>query len=174
MDEQVKIKKYANRRLYDMERSTYVTLDDIAAIIRHGQTVAVHDAKTGEDVTAFILTQIVLEEARKKNVFLPPPLLHLMIRHGNHLLNDFFDKHLEEMLKHFLTCKSLADEQFSAWLKMGTNLSQEAMRSLPGFTPFQNLPHIFSAFKDEAGDHTRETSRRKNPPVKTRNRKKEE
>jgi polyhydroxyalkanoate synthesis repressor PhaR len=169
MDKQVKIKKYANRRLYDTERSIYVTLDDVAAIICHGQTVAVHDAKSGEDVTAFILTQIILEESRKKNVFLSVPLLHLMIRHGNHLLNDFFDKHLEEMLKHFLTCKSLADEQFSTWLKMGTNLSQEAMQSLPGFTPFQGFSHIFEAFKGETPVPKEEE--RKNPSGKTEKKK---
>jgi len=168
MDEQVKIKKYANRRLYDMERSTYVTLDDVAGMIRQGKTVVVHDAKTGEDVTAFILTQIVLEEARKKNVFLSAPLLHLMIRHGNHLLNDFFDRHLEEMLKHFLTYKSLADEQFSAWLRMGANFSKGAIQSMPGF----NFPNIFDVFKSENQDHYQGTVRQKNQSTKTRGRKK--
>jgi len=168
MDERVRIKKYANRRLYDMERSIYVTLDDIAGIIRQGKTVVVHDAKTEEDVTAFILTQIILEEARKKNVFLSVPLLHLMIRHGNHLLNDFFDKHLEEILKHFLTYKSLADEQFSAWLKVGTDFSRGAMQSMPGFS----FPDIFEAFKKADKDSFPETPRQKNQPTKAGGRKK--
>ena len=168
MDEQVRIKKYANRRLYDMERSVYITLDDITGIIRQGKTVVVHDAKTGEDVTAFILTQIILEEARKKNVFLSVPLLHLMIRHGNHLLNDFFDKHLEEILKHFLAYKSLADEQFSAWLKVGTDLSRGAMQSMPGF----NFPDIFEAFKSANKDYSPAAMGQKNRPTKTEGRKK--
>ena len=158
MDEQVRIKKYANRRLYDTERSIYITLDDLAGIVRQGKTVVVHDAKTGEEVTAFILTQIILEEARKKNVFLPAPLLHLMIRHGNHLLNDFFDKHLEEMLKHFLACKSLADEQFSTWLKMGANFSRDAMQSMPGF----NFPNILEAFKSANEDYSPHPEKQKN------------
>ena len=168
MDERVRIKKYANRRLYDMERSIYVTLDDIASIVRQGKSVVVRDAKTGEDVTAFILTQIILEEARKKNVFLSAPLLHLMIRHGNHLLNDFFDKHLEEMLKHFLACKSLAGEQFSAWLKMGTNFSKEAMQSMPSFS----FPNIFEAFKSENTDSFQTMARQNNQPAKAGRRKK--
>ena len=165
MDEVIRIKKYANRRLYDMERSVYITLDDIAGIIRHGQTVVVHDAKTGEDVTAFILTQIILEEARKKNGFLSAPLLHLMIRHENHLLSDFFNNHLEDILKHFLACKSLADEQFSAWVKMGAGLSKEAMQSMPGFTIFQGFPNIFAGFEkeEENKDHS-QAARGKTPP----------
>jgi polyhydroxyalkanoate synthesis repressor PhaR len=171
MDERVRLKKYGNRRLYNMESSAYVTLDDVAGIIQNGQTVVVHDAKTGEDVTTFILTQIILEEARKKNVLLSVPLLHLMIRHGDHLLSDFFDKHLEEMLKHFLACQSLADEQFSTWLKMGTNFSK-GMQSMPNFALFQGFPNIFETFKTEEKDHLQEAGKRKTP-MKTGVKKKE-
>lgn len=65
MVEILHFKKYANRRLYDTEKSAYVTLDDVMQGIRQGRRVAVVDAKTGEDVTAFTLTQIILEESRK-------------------------------------------------------------------------------------------------------------
>ena len=107
------------------------------------------DAKTDEDVTAFILTQIVLEEARKKNILLPSPLLHLMIRHGDNLLGEFFDKYLEQALKNFLACKSLADEQFERWLRMGTDLSEENTWSMPGSNPFPNFFDIFGKARDE-------------------------
>ena len=63
MPEKVILKKYANRRLYDTERSAYVTLNEVAELIKTGRQVEVIDAKTKEDVTAFILTQILLEEA---------------------------------------------------------------------------------------------------------------
>ena len=66
MVEILHFKKYANRRLYDTEKSAYVTLDDVMQGIRQGRRVEVVDAKTGEDVTAFTLTQIILEESRKK------------------------------------------------------------------------------------------------------------
>ena len=68
MTEKITLKKYANRRLYDTEQSHYVTLNQVADRIRRGQQVEVLDAKTKEDVTAFILTQILLEEAKNKNV----------------------------------------------------------------------------------------------------------
>jgi len=70
------LKKYTNRRLYDTEKSIYVTLDYVTDTIRQGRHIQVTDAKTGEDVTPAILTQIVLEEARKKKISpsFPPPL----------------------------------------------------------------------------------------------------
>jgi len=58
------LKKYNNRRLYDTEKSIYVTLDYVTDVVKKGRKVKVTDAKTGEDVTSAILTQIVLEEAR--------------------------------------------------------------------------------------------------------------
>lgn len=139
MSDKIRLKKYANRRLYDMERSVYVTLEDIAFLIRQGHEVVVTDAQTGEDVTAFILTQIVLEEARKKNVLLPAPLLHLMIRHGDHLLGEFFDKYLEQSLKNFLQYKSAADAQFAEWFKMGADVSEKTAGCMPGGNPLKSF-----------------------------------
>ena len=74
-------KKYANRRLYSMSESKYVTLDDMSQLICKGHDVKVIDAKTEEDVTAFVLTQIILEQTKNKNTLLPVPLLHFMIRY---------------------------------------------------------------------------------------------
>ena len=81
------LKKYSNRRLYDTVKSAYVTLSEVSDMIKQGQWVEVTDAKTGEDVTAFTLTQIVMEEAKKKNALLPVPLLHLLSQ-SSHLLED--------------------------------------------------------------------------------------
>ncbi len=75
----VVLKKYSNRRFYDTERNAYVTLNHVGDLIRQGRQVEVNDASTQEDVTAFVLTQIVLEEAKKKNLLLPVSLLHLSI-----------------------------------------------------------------------------------------------
>ncbi len=145
MADKIRLKKYANRRLYDMERSIYVTLEDIATLIRQGREVVVTDAQTDDDVTAFILTQIVLEEARKKNILLPAPLLHLMIRHGDRLLGEFFDKYLEQSLKNFLNYKSMADAQFTEWMKMGADISQKTASTMPGGNPLQSFFDLFSA-----------------------------
>ncbi len=115
------LKKYSNRRLYDTEKSAYVTLDHVMQVIRRGRPVAVVDAKSGEDVTAFILTQIILEESRKRNSLLPVPLLHLIIRHGENILSEFFQKYLEQTIKNYLSYKAAADDQFKKWLHLSKN-----------------------------------------------------
>lgn len=130
------LKKYSNRRLYDTEKSAYVTLSDVAQMIRVGRWVSVVDADTGEDVTAFTLTQIIMEEAKKKNALLPVPLLHLVIRYGESLLADFFDKHLEKMIASYVSYKTMADDQFNRWLEMGTGLADTARKSMPENSPF--------------------------------------
>ncbi|HOS96510.1 MAG TPA: polyhydroxyalkanoate synthesis regulator DNA-binding domain-containing protein [Deltaproteobacteria bacterium] len=134
MGETVILKKYASRRLYNPENSSYVTLNQVSDIIRGGNDVQVLDAKTGEDVTAFILTQIVLEEARNKNALLPVPLLHLIIRSGGTVLQEFFEKHLSDAINSYLQLKQTFDEQFRRWLNMGMNysdLTRTVMKGMP-------------------------------------------
>ena len=139
MPDRIILKKYANRRLYDNTRSAYVTLEQVAEMIKAGNSVTVIDAKTGEDVTAFVLTQIVLEEAKKKNALLPAALLHMIIRYGDNILGEFFDKYLEQTLKNYLAYKSRVDEQFKQWLDFGTDLSAMAQKSLTGLSPFTTV-----------------------------------
>ncbi|MCA3362314.1 MAG: polyhydroxyalkanoate synthesis regulator DNA-binding domain-containing protein, partial [Roseomonas sp.] len=59
------VKKYANRRLYNTETSSYVTLDDLAAMVRDGRDFVVYDTKSGEDLTRSVLTQIIVEQEGK-------------------------------------------------------------------------------------------------------------
>lgn len=136
MDQKIILKKYANRRLYDTEKSAYVTLSQLSGYIKEGRQVAIYDAKTKEDVTAFILTQIVLEEAKNKNALLPSPLLHLIIRYGDNLLVEFFEKYLYQVFQNFVTHKQTVDGQFQQWLEMGLNMSEAAQESLKGMNPF--------------------------------------
>ena len=75
----VVIKKYANRRLYDTERSSYITLDDLSELIRAGREVEVLDAKSGEDITHQVLTQIIVEEEAEGGGMLPVPFLRELI-----------------------------------------------------------------------------------------------
>ena len=139
MAEKVLLKKYANRRLYDTEKSAYVTLNQVADLIREGRQVEVIDAKTREDVTAFILTQIILEESRKKNVLLPVPLLHLIIQYGENVLEEFFEKYLQQTIQNYLNYKKTVDEQFGKWLELGTDLTDIAQKTMSGLTPFQSF-----------------------------------
>ena len=130
MKEIVVLKKYANRRLYDTEKSVYVTLQEVADVIRRGRRVQVLDAKTKEDVTAFILTQIILEEAKNKNALLPVPLLHVIIQFGDNLLVEFFENYLQHIIQSYLAHKAAFEEQFKQWIGTGLNLSEMARRSM--------------------------------------------
>jgi polyhydroxyalkanoate synthesis repressor PhaR len=138
--EQLKIfKKYANRRLYDTEESKYVTITEVADFIKAGRQVQVLDAKTQEDVTAFILTQVVLESARKQNVLLPAPALHLVIRYGDNLLGEFFEKYFQLTLKNYLAYKSAFDQQFKTWLELGMDMTDFSKKSLVDMAPFKSF-----------------------------------
>ncbi len=150
-DNTLLLKKYTNRRLYDTEKSIYVTLDYVTDIVRQGRKIQVKDAKTGEDVTSAILTQIVLEEARKKKYLLPPPLLYLIIQYGENVLTDFFEKYLEQTIKNYLLFRNVADDQFKKWLEYGENYSKINPQAVAGLSSFKSLFDIFAApVKDES------------------------
>ncbi|MBN2437046.1 MAG: transcriptional regulator [Deltaproteobacteria bacterium] len=137
------IKKYANRRLYDTEKSTYISLNHVAEFIKQGRQVKVLDAKSQEDVTAFILTQIILEEAKNNNTLLPVPLLHLIIQYGGSILSEFFEKYLQLTLQNYLRYKAVFDEQFKNWLGPGKDFSSTTDKPLKHLNPFQSF---FDAF----------------------------
>jgi polyhydroxyalkanoate synthesis repressor PhaR len=143
MTDTVVIKKYNNRRLYDTEKNAYVTLAALAEMIKEGRQIEVVDAQTKEDVTAFTLTQIILEEARKKKFLLPVSLLHLMIQFGETVLAEFFEKYLQQVVKNYLAYKSSVDTQFSKWLDLGAQLSQQTQQAVPPFNPFANVFDLF-------------------------------
>jgi polyhydroxyalkanoate synthesis repressor PhaR len=143
MADKVIIKKYSNRRLYDTEKNAYVTLQQVTLLIKEGRQVEVVDAKSNEDVTSYILTQILLEEARKKNVLLPVPLLHLLIRYGETLLSEFFEKYLHQIIRNYLVYKSSMDEHFEKWLDLGMNLTGSARKTLADLVPFQSLLDVY-------------------------------
>lgn len=137
MKESIRFKKYANRRLYNMSESKYMTLEALAELIRQGHEIEVIDAKTKEDVTAFILTQIVLEQAKNKNTLLPVPLLHLIIRFGDNILVDFFENHLQQVIGNYVEYKQAMDTQFQRWLDLSRNLTETAQESMKSINPFQ-------------------------------------
>ncbi|MEN6331077.1 MAG: polyhydroxyalkanoate synthesis regulator DNA-binding domain-containing protein [Smithella sp.] len=148
MDNKLLLKKYTNRRLYDTEKSIYVTLDYVTNIIRQGRQIVVVDAKTGEDVTAAILTQIVLEEARKKNYLLPNPMLYLIIQYGETVLSEFFEKYLEQIVKNYLLFRNMADDQYQKWLDLSTTYSQVSPQTLNSLLPFKSMFEAFSGNLD--------------------------
>mgnify|MGYP000713559575 CR=1 FL=1 len=155
MAQKVLLKKYANRRLYDTEKSAYITLGQVSDMIKEGRQVEVVDAKTEEDVTAFILTQIIVEEAKNRNSLLPVSLLHLIIEHGEKVLSEFFEKYLELTIKSYLNYKTAVDEQFRRWLDLGADLSTLAQKDLTSFSPFPSFMDLFGDSKKKP-DHQQE------------------
>ena len=144
MAEKVVLKKYANRRLYDTQKSIFVSLSQVADLVKQGREIEIRDDKTGEDVTAFILTQIVLEEVKKKTLLLPVSLLSLLIRYGDTVLSEFFDKYLEQTIKTYLAYKSAMDDQFQNWLELGQDFSNLTQKAMTNLTPLPSWMEFFS------------------------------
>lgn len=105
--EAVVIKKYANRRLYNTETSTYVTLEDLAKMVRGDRDFVVYDAKNGDDLTHAVLTQIIVEQESREGgqALLPIPFLRQLIR--------FYDDSIARMVPSYLqfSLENLAKEQ---------------------------------------------------------------
>jgi len=145
------LKKYGNRRLYDTAGSTYVTLGQIAEFIRQGSEVEVIDANTKEDVTAYILTQIILEQARKRDALLPTWFLHVIIRYGGNVLQEFFEKYLQQIISGYLQFKKIADEQFSRWIQMQLDYSKMAQKAISDFSSFPSFSEKHPEPPDKKG-----------------------
>ncbi|MGA0533130.1 polyhydroxyalkanoate synthesis repressor PhaR [Hansschlegelia sp. KR7-227] len=91
----ITIKKYANRRLYNTGTSTYVTLEDLAAMVKKGEDFHVVDAKSGDDITHQVLTQIIFEQENKGQNLLPINFLRQLIRFYGDSVQSFVPKYLE-------------------------------------------------------------------------------
>ena len=107
----LEIKKYSNRRYYDATHSRHLTLEEIRALIQQGYDITVTDAKTGADITAQVLTQIILELETAKLDSFPIPLLVRLIRMNDQLTKDFIDKYFNQALKSFLDYQRQMEEQ---------------------------------------------------------------
>ena len=95
------IKKYANRRLYNTETSSYVTLDHLARMVKEGSVFVVKDAKTGEDITRSVLTQIIVEEESKGESLLPIGFLRQLIGFYGDSLQSLVPRYLEYSMQSF-------------------------------------------------------------------------
>ncbi len=95
------VKKYANRRLYNTETSSYVTLEELSRMTREGREFVVYDAKTGEDITRSVLTQIILEEDSKGRNLLPIGFLRHLISFYDDSLKTLLPRYLELSMENF-------------------------------------------------------------------------
>lgn len=102
MNSVIKIKKYANRRLYDTEASAYITLSDLAVMVQSGRQIKVFDAKTDEDLTRVTLVQIILEIETEGHQMLPVEALRQIIMAYGGKYEALFSRYLERTMSAFM------------------------------------------------------------------------
>ena len=120
-DEPITIKKYANRRLYNTGTSTYVTLEDLATMVKAGENFVVYDAKTNEDITRSVLTQIIFEQENKEGGqnLLPINFLRQLIRFYGDSMQMMVPRYLEVSIDSLTREQTKFREQISQAFGMG-------------------------------------------------------
>ncbi len=148
----VVVKKYANRRLYNTETSSYITLDTLADMVRQGRDFVVYDAKSGEDITRGVLTQIIVEEEGKGRSLLPTTFLRQLIGFYGDQMQSLVPRYLEQSMAALAEqqqqMRSAMQKTVGTLFPFGTATMEEvgrqnmAMveRALSLFTPFYHPP----------------------------------
>ena len=136
----VTIKKYANRRLYDTESSTYITLDRLAQMVREGREFEVVDAKSGEDITRQVLTQIIVDEEARGATMLPLNFLKQLIGLYGNSMQNFVPSYLEAAMDAFQRNQSAVKDAFSGNVfadlaKRNMAIFEDASRAFAGKKP---------------------------------------
>jgi polyhydroxyalkanoate synthesis repressor PhaR len=147
----VVVKKYANRRLYNTESSSYITLETLAEMVREGRDFVVYDAKTGDDITRGVLTQIIVEEENKGRAMLPTGFLRQLI--------GFYGDSVQTLVPRYL------EQALSSFARQQEQMRQAVTQTMGSFFPFgreevgrQNLAmmeramSLFAPFAPRASD----------------------
>ncbi len=139
------VKKYANRRLYNTESSSYITLDNLAEMVRKDRDFVVYDAKSGEDITRGVLTQIIVEEEGKGNAMLPTNFLRQLIGFYGGNVQSVVPRYLEQAMASFArqqeTMRAAMQKTMAPFIPPGMeDVSRKNMammeRAMTLFTPF--------------------------------------
>ena len=134
--EPITIKKYANRRLYNTGTSTYVTLEDLAAMVKTGEDFVVYDAKTGEDITRSVLTQIIFEQENKEGQhLLPITFLRQLIRFYGDSMQMLVPRYLEVSIESLTREQEKFRQQMAQAFGVGafTSLEEQVRRNMDMF-----------------------------------------
>ncbi|MDA0368956.1 MAG: polyhydroxyalkanoate synthesis repressor PhaR [Proteobacteria bacterium] len=140
------IKKYANRRLYNTAKSAYVTLDDLAEMVKAGEDFVVRDAKTGDDLTRQVLTQIILDQEGRGGNLLPLNFLRKLIGYYGQNMGGVLPGYLDASLDSFQENQDSIQKQFAAAfgqpIKQFEEITRQNMamfeRAMGTFKPFAN------------------------------------
>jgi len=144
--DRVVIKKYANRRLYNTKSSTYVTLENLSEMVKAGVDFVVYDAKTNEDITRSVLTQIIFDEESRGQNLLPIQFLRQLIRFYGDSMQAFVPSYLEMSLDSFTRQQGRMRDQVAGAIGVapGMGFMEEQVRqnlalfdrAMKMFTPF--------------------------------------
>ena len=157
----VVIKKYANRRLYNTATSSYVTLDHLCQMVKDGVEFAVYDAKSGEDITRSVLTQIIVEEEAKGQNLLPINFLRQLISFYGDNLQFLVPRYLDHTMQYFANnqeqMRNYMRDTFGGMFPFGRfeDLGKQNIaffeRALKMFAPFQGAPGNSEAAESSTG-----------------------
>ena len=142
--EPVVIKKYANRRLYNTQTSSYVTLDHLAGMVKDGVEFEVQDARTGEDITRSVLTQIIFEEEAKGQNLLPIKFLRQLIRFYGDSLQAFVPGYLDMSMDSFTKNQGAMRDRIAEALGGGNQMIENLTRQ--NLAIFERAMQMFSPF----------------------------
>lgn len=140
------IKKYANRRLYNTAKSSYVTLEHLAQMVREGQDFVVNDAKSGEDITRSVLAQIIFEEEAKGQTMLPANFLRQLIRLYGDTLQGFVPGYLDASMETFARNQEKMREQVQKAFDANPALANFEALARSNMEWFENAMRMFAPF----------------------------
>jgi polyhydroxyalkanoate synthesis repressor PhaR len=140
----VVIKKYANRRLYNTQTSSYVTLDHLALMVKEGTEFEVQDARTGDDITRSVLTQIIFEEEAKGQNLLPIKFLRQLIRFYGDSLQAFVPGYLDMSMDSFTKNQGQMRDRIAQAMGGGNHMIENMTRQ--NLALFENAMSMFSPF----------------------------
>jgi polyhydroxyalkanoate synthesis repressor PhaR len=175
-DDPVVIKKYANRRLYNTGTSTYVTLEDLAEMVKKGEEFTVQDAKTGEDITHPVLTQIIFElENKEGQNMLPIPFLRQLISFYGDQMQMVVPSFLEQSMIAFAKEQERFREQMKSaigktpmdMMKIATPIKAIEEQARRNIEMFQNAMRLFTPFPPVAPGQAAAEPSRKEPTEKS-------
>ena len=160
-DGPVVIKKYANRRLYNTQTSSYVTLDHLAGMVKDGVEFEVQDARSGDDITRSVLTQIIFEEEAKGQNLLPIKFLRQLIRFYGDSLQAFVPGYLDMSMDSFTKNQGAMRDRIAEAMGGGNNMIENLTRQ--NLAIFERATQMFSPFGVVAGGRKTEDQTEEKP-----------
>ena len=142
------IKRYSNRKLYDTETKQYITLDEIAMLIREGNELQVIDNSSGEDLTALTLSQIILEQEKKQKGFLPRSVLNALVESGGKSIHTL-RSHLESPLDLLKRVDEEIEQRIQSLIQRGELAEEHGLKLRDQLLNFKPIKSADNALRDE-------------------------